>query len=82
MKAMFARLRNLTAPPRPESALRPRLPFGVRSFAVATLGPLAFLTLGALFGGVLAWGALGMIAGGGLAFLLGRLSRRMLGRRK
>lgn len=30
----------------------------------------------------LAWGALGLIAGGGLAFLLGRLSRRMPGRRK
>ena len=62
MKAMFARLRNLTAAPRPESALRPRLPFGVRSFAVATLGPLAFLTFGAVFGGVLASGALGVLA--------------------
>ena len=30
----------------------------------------------------LAWGGLGLIAGGGLAFVLGRLSRRMPGRRK
>jgi hypothetical protein len=30
----------------------------------------------------LAWGALGLIAGGGLAFMLGRLSRWMLGRSK
>ena len=30
----------------------------------------------------LAWGALGLIAGGGLAFVLGRLSRRIPGRRK
>lgn len=60
MNAKFDRLKNPIRAP--HSRLRPRQPFGVRSFALATLGPLVFLILGAVFGGILAWGALVALA--------------------
>ncbi len=55
MNALLSRLKT-SAPGNPQGPAA-RAAFGVRSFAIATLGPLAFLILGAFFGGIVAWGA-------------------------